>query len=249
MVRENFHSIEQKMLNSKKNVSSYETSGITFNVSYEGLSTIGFSETNINLINQVIDTTIYGLFRNKELKKEFIKHCEDAGYMVGHSILIIYIAGKICKETNLNFLTTMKRISEASLYHDYSLVDLDDQYFEIKLNNVTDQDTVRKLLEHPYQSAKFLPEGDDIYDETKKIILEHHELPNGDGYPKKLTASQISSHACLFIISEQITLCLLRNDFCNERLSNFLINSKDLYSQGNFTKFYNAALISFPLNY
>ena len=66
-------------------------------------------------------------------------------------------------------------------------------------------------------------------------------MPNGDGYPKRLTAQQISSLSCLFILSQKIVFCLLHNNFSSERLRDFLRNSESIYNQGNFSKFYKAA--------
>ena len=86
-----------------------------------------------------------------------------------------------------------------------------------------------------------LPEITELLDDTKRIILEHHEMPNGDGYPKKLHASQIAPLSCLFILSQQLTFCLIRNDFDPERLKDFIKNNEIIFKQGNFNKFYSAA--------
>lgn len=245
LVKETFHVIESKIISEKKATVVHEANGIKFNISYEGLNDVGVSEANIESVNAVIDETVKKLLTDNESKEEFMKYCEAEGFLVGHSFLITYIAGKICSQTSLNFSSSMKRITVASMYHDYSLFELGDDVHKMKFSDITDTEIQRRMLRHPIESAEQLPESEEIFDETKKIIMEHHELPDGTGYPKKLNANQISPLACLFIISEQISLCLLRNNFNPERVSDFLIISEDYYSQGNFTKIFKAAKTCF----
>lgn len=236
-----FKKFHEQIVGEKKAENLYQISGINFHVSFEGLNDIGISGLQIEKVNEMIEETVNSLLNNPSSKNQFIKLCESEGFIIGHSMLIMYIAGRICKETNLNFAPTMKKICSAAFYHDFSLFELDIQHDEMKLYEIKDEALLKKIIEHPSSSANFLPVSIEVLDDTKKIIMEHHEMPNGDGYPKKLTASQISPLSCLFILSQQITFCLLRNNFSQERLKDFLTNSESAFNQGNFSKFFNIA--------
>ena len=37
--------------------------------------------------------------------------------------------------------------------------------------------------------------------DVDRLILEHHEMPNGDGFPRGLSGTQISPLSCAFILS------------------------------------------------
>lgn len=236
-----FNKFHENIVGEKKAETLYQVSGLNFHVSFEGLNSIGISTLQIERVNEVIEETIDSLLKNPSSKDQFNKLCETEGFIIGHSMLIMYIAGRICKETTLNFALTMKKICAAALYHDYSLFDLDVPYEELKPSKIKDEALLKRIIEHPITSAQYLPDNSEVVEDTKKIIMEHHEMPNGDGYPKKLTASKISPLSCLFILSEHITLCLIRNNFSHERLKDFLINSEGDFNQGNFSKFFVAA--------
>ncbi|MDO9183156.1 MAG: HD domain-containing phosphohydrolase, partial [Bacteriovorax sp.] len=240
-----FNKFHANMVGEQKADSVYEVSGLQFLVNLKGLSDIGITNNQIEKVNEIIEETINSLLNNPNSRELFIKLCESEGFFIGHSLLIIYIAGRICREANHNFLSTMKKICAASFYHDFSLFALDVKYDELKAVEITDPDLLKQVLDHPSASAHFLPANIELLEDTKKIITEHHELPNGDGYPRKLTASQIAPLSCLFILSQQISFCLIRNNFSQDRLKDFLVNSESTFDQGNFSKYYQLALTIF----
>ncbi len=70
------------------------------------------------------------------------------------------------------------------------------------------------------------------------IILQHHELPDGTGFPRGLHAKQISPLACLFIVAHEVVTVIMRNrdagvDF---QIREFLNDRKQVYATGNFKK-------------
>lgn len=219
----------------------FKIADYAFYVNTLGLNTIGISDIQIERINSEIQHTIKNLFTNAEAKAHFTKLCEDNGKSVGHSILIIYIAGAICHEANLAFTQTMTKICAAAFFHDFSILDLPYELAVKKINTINDERIYKLIFDHPIESAKFLSIANEVIGDTERIIQEHHELPNGDGYPKKLAANQISPLSCLFIISQEIAGCLLRNNYSQENLKNFLVNLEEEYDQGNFSKFYKIA--------
>lgn len=238
----------KKLLGEKKTETLYEFSGIPFSISFEGLNDIGINHHQIEKVNAMIEETVNTLLSDPGSQKLFKTLCADKGFAIGHSMLIMYIAGRICHEANLNFNTTMKKICTAAFYHDLSLFGGLAQLDELKPSEVRDPEKLKMLLNHPGLSADFLPKGSEVIEDTRRIILEHHELPNGNGYPKKLSATQIAPLSCLFILSQEITFCLLRNNFSSERLRDFLLNNKNDFNRGNFSKFYQACETIFSLN-
>ncbi len=234
-----------KIAGEKKAETTYEVAGLPLSVSFEGLKDIGISEVQIEKTNGVIEDSVRNMFRDSNSEKQLKNLCEDKGFAMGHSILIVYVAGRICLETNLVFSSSMKKICTAAFYHDYSLfedgIEIDGELDHNSLDEHTDRVMLKALLNHPTLSAASLPANVDLAEDTRRIILEHHEMPDGSGYPRKLTASQIAPLSCLFIVAQQITFCLLRNNYSMDRLRDFLKNSEATYNQGNFSKFYTAA--------
>ncbi len=243
-----FNHFHKKLIGEKKAEALYEVSGFKFKVCYEALNDVGISNIQIERTNEIIEETVKTLLDNTHTQEHFKKLCDDEGFAIGHSMLIMYIAGRICHEANLNFVPTMKKICAAAFYHDLSLFEFEAQDEEMTITKIDDPKMLKLLLNHPAASAEYLPQNTELIEETKRIILEHHEMPTGDGYPKKLTATQIAPLSALFILSQQITFCLIRNNFSKERLRDFLTNSEATFSQGNFSKFYKACETIFVLN-
>lgn len=239
--RDIFNKFHEKLVGEKKAMAVFEMSGLNFHVSCQGLNEVGISNHLIEKVNEIIEETVDTLLNNASFKDQFTKMCESEKFIFGNSMLIMYMAGRIAKEANLNFPATMKKICAAAFYHDLSLFEVDVQHEGMKLSEITNTRLQKKIQDHPVASAEFLPEINDLVEETRKIIMEHHELPDGDGYPKGLSATQISSLGTLFILSEQISLCLIRNNFSKDRLKDFLTNSEKVFNKGNFSKFYNIA--------
>jgi HD-GYP domain-containing protein (c-di-GMP phosphodiesterase class II) len=240
-----FNEFEKSILREKKPETFFKIAGFNFKTSVEGLNDIGVSLAQIEKVNDAIEDTVSALLNNPGAKSQFKKLCESDGFIIGHSTLIMYIAGVICKNSNLSFYTTMKKICGAAFYHDYSIFDLDFELDEMKLKDIKEPHLLKLINDHPSSSSNYLPENFEVVDDTKKIILEHHELPNGDGYPRKLNSQQIAPLSCLFIIAQQITFCLIRNNFSRDHLKAFLINAEKDFNQGNFATFYTIAKNSF----
>lgn len=67
------------------------------------------------------------------------------------------------------------------------------------------------------------------------IILNHHELPDGKGYPRGLSSMQISPISCIFILAEKISISMIRNGVRYVSQEEF-IDSLEIYNHGNFKK-------------
>ncbi len=237
--------IKKEIHKSKEPLDIINIAKIQFHISLSGLQSIGISDFQIEQVSEVIEETINDIVGNPECKLDLKTLCKDESFLIGHSIITMIIAGAICKETGLNFHPTMKRICMAAFFHDFSLIEHELEEKEAKIYEIEDEKLFQVMINHPINSAKMLPSFNEIVNDTKRIILEHHEMPNGDGYPKKLTANQIAPLSALFVLSHQITLCLFRNDFDKTRLKDFITNNEIVFKQGNFSKFYQIAAKKF----
>lgn len=245
LLRDAFQHVQDKIFASRKKTGSVELGGLPFKVCFEGLNEIGIPDFNIKYTNEIIEETIKEFLADPETKERFRSYCSMQGFAIGHSLLIMYIAASLCHESGLNIHTAMKKICTAAFFHDFSLFESDASDDQYDLEKACNQDS---LFNHPVLSAAFLPKSMELFEDTTRIILEHHEKPRGNGYPKKLNAFTISPLGCLFIFSQEITFNLIRNDFDVERLRDFLFNIQEEYSSGNFAKFFKAGETIFGLS-
>ena len=76
--------------------------------------------------------------------------------------------------------------------------------------------------------------------DVDQIILQHHELKDGSGFPRGLTSSRISPMASLFIIVEDLLTFLEGAEDMEEKVSLFLKHRESQYNSGNFKKVFDA---------
>lgn len=253
--RDEFTTITKHMLNQltvkarqEKRVSPLDIAGLQVNVSLHNLKEFGINQDQIDSVNEILEETIQSVFVEKTIEAKIKELMKDYSYHTSHSVLLMYVASSILKKTNLPFQKTLKKISLAAFFHDLSI---DNELSELDLQGIDPKagpsSTAKKrLLAHPKVSAELLKNSsDDTFNESKKIIEEHHEKPDGTGYPRGLSASQIAPLSALFIIAHDIANNLYRNEYNKTDLKNMLDNLESKYAQGNFKNFYEAAKISF----
>jgi len=216
--------------------------GIQFHISLSSLESIGVSAFQIEMISSVIEETILELQKGKFVDETFAKLIKNEGFLIGHSLYMMYLAGGILKELNFKYTTTMKKICLASFFHDASLIDDSIASFET-LKELPENSKFKNLyMNHPSDSAALLKLDQDLLEDTKKLILEHHEKADGSGFPKGLLGNQVSPLSAVFILCHDIAINLIQNNFSKESLKHFLIKNESFYSLGNFVKPYQVAL-------
>lgn len=66
---------------------------------------------------------------------------------------------------------------------------------------LTEQE-MRRMRIHPYQGYKLLRDANALSEECRIIIMEHHELMDGNGYPKRLKSDQIHLYGRICCIAD-----------------------------------------------
>lgn len=74
--------------------------------------------------------------------------------------------------------------------------------------------------------------------DTHTLILQHHELPNGKGFPNRLGPDKISSISAIFIIASDLAHYVLTND--SPSLDEYLIENEERFNYIHFRKIFRA---------
>lgn len=95
-----------------------------------------------------------------------------------------------------------------------------------------------KIFNHPLEISKILQEGGStlVSKETIIMIEQHHEKPDGSGYPKKIRHSTITLLSAIQIVAEDFVDLLVRNNFNHKLHKEMLASFFQKYYQGNFRK-------------
>ena len=64
------------------------------------------------------------------------------------------------------------------------------------------EEEMRRMRIHPYQGYKILKEAEAMSEECRIIVMEHHELFDGKGYPKRIGGEQIHIYGRICCIAD-----------------------------------------------
>lgn len=93
---------------------------------------------------------------------------------------------------------------------------------------------VKKFTEHPQKSVDIAAAFKEIPPDIDRILIEQHEMPEGNGFPRKLNANQLGPLSCVFILTGIFARFVLKE---GERfdLPKFVAHMEFMgYSKGNF---------------
>lgn len=203
----------------------------------------GFSPSILPVTEEIINMQVEMIYRSPELMQFMEKYQLFRKMNTEHSRLVSFISVAILKKIGWDSESTLHNITMASLFHD---ITLPDDY----INKIVAAEYLKTLGEkeikiyeqHAEESAHLARNFNSIAPGMQQVILEHHELPDGTGFPKKLSAQYIHPlSACLHMADVAADL-LWTEDFDMDAVFAILQSKKEFYSKGHFRKPYDALL-------
>lgn len=204
------------------------------------LEGFGISKRLIELTDESIKFTIDRFEKNKQTREELHKVLGYKSlYLTKHSVLLAYINCGLLSALPWDSLETKNKMVMSSFFHDVRIKHPGfDESTYIPMN-----EGLINFKDHPYEAAKLIRSFDGVFIDVDKIIIEHHEKPDGSGLPRGLSASQLSPLSSLFIFSHDIVDAIFKLQRENKELTkqNILVElSEDYYTCGHFSKCYEA---------
>ena len=193
------------------------------------------TEKNIEIVLQMADRSP----DLRELSEKFSK-IEGTPYSQ-HCILTALIATSIGK--NLNWISnqTSIKFAFAAMVHDSSLgIDQWEQEAH------SDSDSSVKPFTIPSSGGKsFAHHGSLAADLVRKwpacppdvdvIVTQHHEKPDGTGFPSHLTFQRITPLSMIFIVAHHLAVDMVATKG-HVQVQDWIIKNETLYSHGDFKK-------------
>lgn len=143
-----------------------------------------------NNIENMANNLIENVLSNKSVLLSLVDIRTMNNYLYSHSVnvavtsLILGIALKLPKR-QLQYLCT------GALLHDVGKVFVPKEIL-MKTDAFTPEE-ISMLEKHPTLGYKYLSDTYNLSAHTKMVVLQHHERPDGLGYPNKLTNDEIST--------------------------------------------------------
>lgn len=134
----------------------------------------------------------------------FISEDHDLGVSTG--ILLSYFLASLTKEMGITNQRHLEILSMAGFFHDmlldeYQIRNQDKFIKAITLGTTGNRENVEHIKNHPLGARDVLSKWDQCPSGLLEIIEQHHELPDGSGFPRGLRGSQIHPLSGIFIVA------------------------------------------------
>lgn len=167
--------------------------------------------------------------------KQFKKKCSEEFLL---SILTNYVMSLMIDKFQWSTDQVKEKGALASMMCDMTLNKED--FKALRLWQKNGGELSQKLRQHPANIAEYLKKNRQIVpNETITIIEQHHELPDGKGFPIGILSNRFNQLSCIFIISQQFTEGLHESAYDYEKRIQIISGIREKYGS---TKMFDKAL-------
>jgi HD-GYP domain-containing protein (c-di-GMP phosphodiesterase class II) len=234
----------------KQQAATYEQLAVMNKIAFETvqelITVVGFNKDVQRLARSHIAMMIQRTDKKPNLQKMLARILKIKGqYLADHSYILSYVACGIATHLQWGSEATFYKLSLAAFFHDIAISN--DQLSacstieEAKALGTTDKD-LEGFKNHPAVAAELVRRMSEIPADVDMIIQQHHEMPNGKGFPKGLTANYISPLSTVFIIAHDMVREIMKTKEGHAfDLGRYLVQAQDTFQHSNFRRILIAA--------
>ena len=149
---------------------------------------------------RVVGSFVYVLMRDPKAYFLLAKLSSHDPYTLQHSVGTAVNCIILAKKMGINSETDLMDVGLAGLLHDIGKVKVRKEI--INKEGPLDELEWEEMREHSQAGYDIVKDFKQISERTKMAILEHHENPNGTGYPQGLKGDMIDIFARIVCISD-----------------------------------------------
>lgn len=211
----------------------------------ELVTSVGISESAVKMANMYCDFVVNTTIKksNRALLDLFKNFRERKDYLYDHSYLLSCLCAFISKELQWHTSETVEKLCYAALFHDITLKDPElamiTDLESAEMSKFTPEE-VLTYHQHPLVAAKMVKESGGFPLGVEGIIVQHHETVEGRGFPRGLSAAQVSPLVCVFILCHDFISELYRCNFEAREASEIILKMEKRYAHGNYVKVFSA---------
>lgn len=199
---------------------------------------LGFSPDLEVLIKASVKLTLKMVLQLPELAELFKNASKDSkDYFSSHSTLLAYISCALGSLMGWDSDFTRYKLCLASYLHDILLNEE-----MAKLQTLAEakaklsEEDLQTFSTHPAKSADLVLSMSELPPDVDRIVLNHHERPDGTGFPYQFGASQLSPLSSVFILAHDLVRFILERQEKDWSTQEFLSLHKEQYNSGHFKK-------------
>lgn len=163
----------------------------------------------------------------------------DGQYITAHSLTLGKVACAMAHKVGWSSAATFLKLSLAAFLHDLPLKNNDLAKFvkfdDVRKGGKFTQEEIKAFKDHPIKAAEFARQFHEIPPDVDTILVQHHERPDGTGFPRGMSSRYIAPLSCLFIMAHDLMHFMLENPGPVKLEEFFKMNEKK-YDSGQFKK-------------
>lgn len=174
--------------------------------------------------------------KDKSLRKVLSSLEEFNPAVYSHSFLVSFFSTVISKNLDWVGAKTLEALSLGALFHDIGLVQIPENIVTKKMDDMNDDEQLI-FKQHPKRGTETLQGIPSITTSIQNIVLQHHEMSNGSGFPLGLTGHKI------FPLAKIIGLADGFSDYIMEKECSPLDGIKDFLNERDNLARYDSELV------
>ncbi|MBT3984295.1 MAG: hypothetical protein HOE90_23270 [Bacteriovoracaceae bacterium] len=207
--------------------------------SQEILNNIGVDPHLTNIVKASVGNIVGSVSKKKNVQKMISSLVFKKDYLYSHSILTSFLGCSMMQQLNWATEEGQQKMVYAALLHDIYIKDEGAARVKIlsgSLYTSLSPSLKKDVKEHMKKSGDLLTKISNFPEDARTMILDHHETPEGDGFPRKLTASNTPVLSCLFILAHDVADFLITRFESGEGTSDFAQLYQKRFDVGNYQK-------------
>ncbi|MCB9061815.1 MAG: HD domain-containing protein [Halobacteriovoraceae bacterium] len=158
----------------------------------------------------VVQQSIKILLNDQSQIMGLIKAMANTPQMFKHSIMTSIFSIILAKEIGIESKDNLYIIGMGAFLHDVGQTQLT---FDPDDKEILSPDERKELWRHPQLGKEMLDEVKGIRQEVVQIVMQHHEQPNGHGYPNGLKTDEIYPPAKIVAIADNFSSLITKQSW------------------------------------
>lgn len=210
----------------------------------------GWSEEIINMTIKTAENVLKLIENTTDLKSLIEAYRKNKKTKLStHALELSMFSVAIINELEWGSKLAKNKAVFSSIFHD---MELNNELFETKISMVTNigskaflnpkTEEFRQIRDHGTKMAATLSAWANCPPDIDAIIHQHHERPDGFGFPRGLKALEIAPIAAVLILAEDVLFNSKQDE--NSSPVEYLKSKKEFYNHGEFKNVFQAAMKS-----
>jgi len=207
---------------------------------------VGFTPEVQELVKKNVDLVLKEMYAAPSLGS-ILKNMDvdREKYIASHSHILAEVSCALSIAMKWDSETSFKKLTMAALLHDMGLSNQKlakvKDLTELKHRNTEfNPSEAEDFRSHPRRAATLVKGIKEVPADVDKIILQHHELPMGTGFPDGLQAQHIHPLASLMMVAHDLVDWVIDRPGTAPNVEEFIEAHLDKYKTGNFRKILKA---------